>query len=55
MSRAQEGTDDTALYTAARSLLSALSRHPLTPSPVVAATATRLRRLLSPVTLPART
>lgn len=55
MSRAQEGTDDTALYIAARSLLSALSRHPLTPSPAVAATATRLRRVLSPATQLART
>lgn len=55
MSRAWESTDDTALLTAARSLLSALSRHPLTPSPAVAATATRLRRVLSPATQPART
>jgi anti-sigma B factor antagonist len=55
MSRASDGTDDTALYTAARSLLSALSRHPLTPSPAVAATATRLRRVLIPAPRPART
>jgi anti-anti-sigma factor len=48
MDRARDGTDDTALNTAARSLLSALARHPLTPSPAVAATATRLRRVLSP-------
>ena len=48
MGRAGDGTDDTALNTAARSLLSALARHPLTPSPAVAATATRLRRALSP-------
>jgi len=55
MSRAREGTDDIALSAAARSLLSALSRHPLTPSPAVAATATRLRRVLSPATRPVRT
>jgi anti-anti-sigma factor len=54
MSRAREGTDDIALYTAARSLLSALSRHPLTPSPAVAATATRLRRVISPAARPVR-
>jgi anti-anti-sigma factor len=48
MARARDGTDDTALDTAARSLLSALSRHPLTPSPAVAATATHLRRVLNP-------
>ena len=48
MARAREGTDDTALDRAARSLLSALARHPLTPSPAVAATATRLRRALTP-------
>jgi anti-sigma B factor antagonist len=48
MARARDGTDDTALNTAARSLLSALARHPLTPSPAVAATATRLRRVLNP-------
>ncbi|HLX50143.1 MAG TPA: STAS domain-containing protein [Streptosporangiaceae bacterium] len=48
MARARAGTDDTALDTAARSLLSALTRHPLTSSPAVAATATRLRRVLNP-------
>jgi anti-sigma B factor antagonist len=48
MARARDGTDDTALDTAARSLLSALARHPLTYSPAVAATATRLRRVLNP-------
>lgn len=47
MARAREGTDDTAVDTAARSLLSALARHPLTHSPAVAATATRLRRVLT--------
>lgn len=53
MSRAQDTADDTALHAAARSLMSALSRHPLTPSPPVAATATRLRRVLSPAPRPA--
>ncbi len=48
MAHAFDGTDDTALYTAARSMLSALARHPLTHSPAVAATATRLRRVLNP-------
>jgi anti-anti-sigma factor len=49
MDRARHGTDDTALDTAARSLLFALARHPLTPSPAVAASATRLRRVLNPL------
>ncbi len=48
MARARHGTDDDALDTAARSLLSALGRHPLTSSPAVAATATRLRQALNP-------
>jgi anti-anti-sigma factor len=48
MARARDGADDTALDRAARSLLSAVARHPLTPSPAVAATATRLRRVLNP-------
>jgi anti-anti-sigma factor len=48
LDHARGGTDNTALDTAARSLLSALARHPPTPSPVVAATATRLRRVLNP-------
>jgi anti-sigma B factor antagonist len=48
MARARDGINDTALDTAARSLLSALARHPLTPSPAVAATATRLRLVLNP-------
>lgn len=55
ISRAREGTDDAALYSAARSLLSALSRYPLSPTPTVAATATRLRRVLSPAPRPVRT
>jgi anti-sigma B factor antagonist len=48
MDRARDGTDDTALNMAARSLMSAIARHPLTPSPAVAVTATRLRRVLNP-------
>jgi anti-anti-sigma factor len=48
LARAGDGTADTALDAAARSLLSALARHPLNPSPAVAATATRLRRALGP-------
>ncbi len=47
MARACDGTDDVALDTAARSLLAALARHPLAYSPEVAATATRLRRVLT--------
>jgi hypothetical protein len=47
MARARDTTDDTALERAARSLLSALVRHPLNPSPAVAATATRLRQVLN--------
>jgi anti-sigma B factor antagonist len=48
MDRARHGTDDTALDRAARSLLSALARHPLNPSPAVAVSAARLRRALNP-------
>ncbi|HEV2374564.1 MAG TPA: STAS domain-containing protein [Streptosporangiaceae bacterium] len=48
MARARESTDDTALDAAARSLMSALARYPLTHSPAVAATATHLRRALHP-------
>jgi len=55
MARARDGTDDTALDAAARSLLAALARHPLTPSPAVATTATRLRRVLNPAPRPAYT
>jgi anti-sigma B factor antagonist len=55
MARARDGIDDTALDRAARSLLSALARHPLNPSPAVAATATRLRRVLNPAPRPAHT
>jgi hypothetical protein len=54
MAGARDGTDDTAVDTAARSLLSVLARHSLTYSPAVAATATatRLRRVLIPVSRP---
>jgi anti-anti-sigma factor len=55
MARACDGTDDTALEKAARCLLSALARHPLTYSPAVAGTATRLRRVLDPAPRPVRT
>jgi anti-anti-sigma factor len=55
MVRARDGSDDPALEKAARFLLSALARHPLTHSPVVAATATRLRRVLDPAPRPVRT
>jgi anti-anti-sigma factor len=53
MASARDGSDDDALDAAARSLLSALARHPLTHSPAVAATATRLRRVLNPASVPA--
>jgi hypothetical protein len=53
LARARDGADDAALDAAARSLLGALARHPLTHSPAVAATATRLRRVLSPAARPA--
>jgi anti-sigma B factor antagonist len=52
MARARDGTDDMALDTAARSLLATLARHPLADSPDVAATATRLRRVLTPAARP---
>jgi len=45
LAQADAGTSYAALVQAARSLLSVLSREPLTYSPVVAATASRLRRL----------
>jgi hypothetical protein len=45
LARADAGTSHAALVQAARSLLSVLSREPLTYSPAVAATAGRLRRL----------
>ncbi len=46
MARACDVSDDKALEAAARSLLSALARHPLSHSQAVAAGATRLRRVL---------
>jgi anti-sigma B factor antagonist len=55
MARARDTTDDIALEKAARFLMSALARHPLTHSPAVVATATRLRRVLSPAPRPVRT
>ncbi|HEU5390514.1 MAG TPA: hypothetical protein VFV73_31895, partial [Streptosporangiaceae bacterium] len=48
LARACAGTSDAALIRAAQSLLSVLAREPLTYSPQVAATASRLRRLLDP-------
>jgi anti-sigma B factor antagonist len=48
MARACERSDNVALDAAARSLMSALARHPLTHSPAVAETATSLRRVLGP-------
>jgi anti-anti-sigma factor len=45
LAQADSGTSYAALVQAARSLLSVLGREPLTYSPVVAATASRLRRL----------
>lgn len=47
LAQAYAGTSHAALVQAARSLLSVLSREPLTYSPAVAATAGRLRRLFS--------
>jgi anti-anti-sigma factor len=55
MARARDRADAAALDTAARSLLSALDRHPLSYSPAVAATATRLRRVFTPRQRPALT
>lgn len=47
LAQADAGTSQAALVQAARSLLSVLSREPLTYSPAVAATAGRLRRLFT--------
>ena len=49
---ARAGTSHAALTHAAHSLLSVLTRQPLTYSPAVAATASRLRRLLDPTVGP---
>jgi anti-anti-sigma factor len=46
LARASDGTDHTALVEAARSLLTALVRHPLTNSPAVAESASDLRRVM---------
>jgi anti-sigma B factor antagonist len=48
LARAHSGPNRTDLIEAARSLLAGLLRYPLTHSPVVAATATELRRRLVP-------
>jgi anti-sigma B factor antagonist len=48
LAQAQAGASYTALAQAAQSLVSVLSREPLTYSPAVAATASRLRRLFVP-------
>jgi anti-sigma B factor antagonist len=48
LARAYAGTSHAALTHAAHSLLSVLTRQPLTYSPAVAATVSRLRRLLDP-------
>lgn len=48
LARAYSGTNHAALTQAAQSLLLLLARRPLTPSPAVATTASRLRRLLHP-------
>jgi anti-anti-sigma factor len=48
LAQAHAGASYTALAQAAQSLLSVLSKEPLTYSPAVAATANRLRRLFSP-------
>ena len=53
LAQAYAGTSQGVLNRAARSLLSVLTRQPLTHSPAVAATASRLRRLLDPGTRPA--
>jgi hypothetical protein len=55
LARAYAGASHTALTQAAQSLLLMLDRRPLTPSPAVAATASRLRRLLDPGRRSART
>jgi anti-anti-sigma factor len=55
LARAYAGTSHPTLTTAAQSLLSVLTSQPLTPSPAVAATASRLRRVLDPDRRPALT
>ncbi|HEX6450342.1 MAG TPA: anti-sigma factor antagonist [Trebonia sp.] len=53
LARACDGTSNAALNRAAQSLLAVLAREPLTHSPQVAATASRLRHLLDPEPGPA--
>jgi anti-anti-sigma factor len=53
LAQAYAGTSQGVLTRAAHSLLSVLTRQPLTHSPAVAATASRLRRLLDPGARPA--
>jgi hypothetical protein len=55
LARAYADTSHPALTRAAQSLLSVLTSQPLTPSPAVAATASRLRRLIDPDRRPALT
>ncbi len=55
LARAYAGTSHASLTQAAQGLLSVLTRHPLTHSPAVAATARRLRLLLEPDRLPVLT
>jgi anti-anti-sigma factor len=55
LARAYAGTSHPALAQAAQSLLPVLTSQPLTHSPAVAATASRLRRLLDPDRRPALT
>jgi len=55
LARAYAGTSHPALAEAAHSLVSVLTTQPLTHSPAVAATASRLRRLLDPDRRPALT
>ncbi len=52
LARAYAGTSQAALTRTAHCLLSILTRQPLTYSPAVAATASRLRRLLDPIAGP---
>jgi hypothetical protein len=53
LARAYAGTSQASLTQAAHSLLSVLTRQPLTYFPAVAATASRLRHLLDPDHRPA--
>lgn len=55
LARAHAGTNQASLTQAAHGILAILARHPLTHSPAVAATASRLRLLLDPDRRPALT